>query len=171
MATPRSPGPHVTAALAGLAAVGLAALPVGGPWQPASVILAWSAVALVGTSLLTGHTWGLGAGAAIFVIRTGVHGLAGTGIMDLVVSAGLLVLLVEMGATSFEARRVPVDWPDAVARAVTIAVGAAAVVGLLAALLGGWALQGAGAQIGGLAAALGLVAVVVWLHRGSGTTA
>jgi hypothetical protein len=168
VATSRPPGPPLTAAVAIGMAVGLALLPVSGPWQPASVMLGWTAVVLVGVSLLSGHTSGLGAGGAVLLVRTGVHGLAGAGVIDLVVSSALLLALLETGAASLEGRTVPIHWPAAMVRGVTVGVGGGAVVLIFAALIGEAHLSGVGAQIGGLATALLAALWMVWLHQARG---
>ncbi|MFP3914965.1 MAG: hypothetical protein ACLFWM_08825, partial [Actinomycetota bacterium] len=109
-----------------------------------------------------GHTWAMGAGCATFLMRTGVHGLAGAGLADLVASAGLLLVVVELGSASLEGRSVPISAPASVARSLLVGGGGAGAVLVVAVLEPvGWEV---GAVVG-LAAALVAALIVVALAR------
>lgn len=155
----------MTAGVAAGAAAGLAALPVSGPWQPASVILGWTAAILAVFSLVTGYTGWMGLACVLFVVRTAMHGLAGAGPADLVGSTVLLLVLVETGAASFEARHIPIHWPADMARTLLVAAGGAGIVMVAAGLVGGAFLAGPAALTGGLAAALVVGMLAVWIQR------
>lgn len=165
MAAPTPPGARLTAALAVVVAVILAVVTPTGPWQPASVILGWSTVVLVGLGVAVGLAGPLAAGAVLTVVRVGVHGLAGDRVPGLVITSILLVVMVELALTSFETRVIPIHLPTAMGRLAVIAV----VAGLVVVAVSGLAVDGGAAGAGGslvaLAAALAVGVVVYWLTR------
>lgn len=165
MATTGSSGPGLSAFMAVGAAIVLALATPSGPWQPASVILGWAAVALVAVSLLAGYTWALAAGCATFLVRTGIHGLAGEGLAELALSTALLLMVVEFGATSLEGRLMPIHWPSMVARSLLVGATGGGVVVVVAAVVGGSGFGGGGATVAGLAAAVLAAVVIVALSR------
>lgn len=165
MATSGTPGPGLSAFMAAGAAIVLALATPNGPWQPASVIFGWVAVALVAVSLLTGYTWALAAGCATFLVRTGIHGLAGEGLADLALSAALLLAVTEFGATSLEGRLMPTHWPSTAARSLLVGVGGGGVVVVVGALVGGSGFEGTGATVAGLAAGVLVAVAIVGLSR------
>lgn len=165
MAKAFSPGATLTAAAAAVLAVVLAADVPAGPWQPAAIILGWSAVTLTAASLLTGYTWGLAAGAVIFVARAGIAGLAGDLRPGLAVRTALILAVIELGGASLEGRRVPLDVVAVAVRAVAIAAGGGLMVGLVGRGVAGTAVGGTGAHLIGLAVAFLAGSVILWLHH------
>jgi hypothetical protein len=159
---------HLTAA--GAVGVGLVAATfiVDGPWQPISVVSGWLAVLFLVASVVWGRPVGLMVAAALQVARVGVHGIAGERTPGLVVSAVLLVAMVELAAASFEARQMPLPFDTALARSILLAAVAGLAVGLVAVGVRSTPVTGAGAAIIGLVAALSAAGLLVWLARPSG---
>lgn len=169
MASSGTPGPGLSAFVAIGAALVLALATPTGPWQPASVILGWVAVVLVGVSLLTGYTWAMAAGCATFLVRTGIHGQAGAGLADLVLSTVLLLALVELGSASLEGRLIPMHWPAVASRSLLVGMGGGGVVAVVATVMGGVGFGGVGARVAGLAFALLAALLTVGLSRRAGS--
>lgn len=159
-----APSPPTSARLTGAGAIGaavvLAAFTPAGPWQPVSVFLGWAAVVAVLVSVGVGKPAGLAAGSVLFVIRAGVHGLAGDRTPGLVLTGVLLALMVELAAVSFDLRVMPLSPLRAAARAAAVAVGAGFVVAISVTGLS----RGAGVgPVAGLAVAFGATLALTWL--------
>lgn len=156
---------YLTAAGAVGAATVSAGYVVEGPWEPLSLTLGWVLVALVAWSVLVGRPAGLALAAAVYVVRVGLHGVAGDRSPGLALAAVVLVAMVELGSISLEARQMPLELGPALARGVVAAAGAGVIVAVVA---GGGEIPsvgGAGKAIIGLAAALASAGAVLLLAR------
>lgn len=145
--------------------MGLALLPVVGPWQPASVITGWMAAALVVWGTVAGRAWAVSTASVLLVVRVGVHGVAGGGLGELVTAALFLYLVIEGASASFEARQMPTRWDRELSRVLLVAGGAAAVVGLLALAIAGVSAGGRVSQIVGLGLAFAVGTLLLWIQR------
>lgn len=150
-----------------VAAVALALYAPTGPWQPLSALLGWAVVLSVALALLTARATGLAVAASLTCIRLGIHGLAGDRTPGLVASAFLLILLVEMGADSIEARRIPVAASAALLRSTMVAAAAAGLAGVLS-LVGAVEVGGSIRLLIGLVGAVAVAGAVLWLVGASG---
>lgn len=165
MATTPTTRPRVIGVAAIAPLVVLAAIIPAGLWEPAAATLGWLAVGTLTAGVLLGAPWGVAAGVTLAVVRTGILGLAGDRSPGLAVSALLIVLALELSTLSLEARTLPIDLGQSVARAVMKAAGAGGV-----AWLAGWILQappmsGTGLLLVALAAGFGSASLVLWLAR------
>lgn len=154
--------PGLIGLLALAPAVALATMSVPGPWEPVSVAVGWTAVVLLAGGIVAGYPSPIAVGTALLVARTGIHGLAGDRFPGLAISTVLILATVEMASLSFESRRMPLDLPRAVARALAAAAGGGLIVGVAASILDGPQLEGAGYRLLGLALALVLGSTLVW---------
>lgn len=159
---------HLTAAGAVGAGVVAATFVVDGPWQPISMVSGWLVVGFLVVSVVWGRPVGLVMAAALHVARVGVHGIAGERTPGLVISAVLLVAMVELAAASFEARQMPLPFDTALARSILFAAAAGLAVGLVAVGVRSTPVAGPGAAIVGLVAALSAAGLLIWLARPSG---
>lgn len=165
MATTVQTNVRVTAASALGLAVLQASLSVSGPWQPASVILGWTAVVTLGVGLAMGLTGGVAAAAFLEVVRIGIQGISGDATPGLVVSAALLVAMVETASASLEARRMPTDLAIALAQAVLGASAAGAAVAVSILVVDVAAVSSTGWRVAGLAGAVAIAMVVLGVQR------
>lgn len=162
MASSPAPVTGLTAAAAILAAAALALATPTGPWQPASVILGWMAVLAVATGVLAGIPTAVAVATALLLLRLGVHGLAGDRTPGLVLSAVLLLAIVELASASFEARMMPLLMRWVLLRLAVLAAFTVGVVGLTAPAAG--STSGPTQLVALVSAFLGAVSVV-WVWR------
>ena len=111
-----APTPPSTAYLTagGAVAIGMVAaffVPEG-PWEPISAILGWTVPLLVAVGLTWGRPAAVVAAAAVFVVRIGVHGIAGDRSPGLAVSAVMLVAMIELAARDPELHADLQEWVD-----------------------------------------------------------
>ena len=162
---PPPPTSYLTAAGSLAVAVTAATFTVDGPWEPISMMLGWLVPMLLAIGLVLGRPGGVAAAAATYVVRIGVHGIAGDRTPGLAVSALLLVAMIELAAVSWDSRRMPIPLDGALARTVLLAAGAGLAVGLVAVgeprALG----SGAAPAVIGLMGAMAVTAILLRLGK------
>lgn len=165
MATPYAPAARLSAVAAVALGLGLAWHVPTGPWQPASLILGGLALVVLVLGLVTGSVGAVAGATVVFLIRVGIHGLAGDRGPGLVMTTVLILAMIELADHSFSARTGAVDlrstmwWGVAtvVFGAVTMAVTAPGPVGER--LVGPWL------SLAGVGAAVAAASVVLVVRR------
>lgn len=165
MAKTHSTGTYLSAAVAATAGLFLALEGPIGPWQPLTVMLGSAGlIALLG-ALVTGYPWGLGVATVLFVLDAGVASVAEAGGVDPALTVAALMLMIEAGVTSFDARVRPVPVLLCLVRGFALATISAFVVLLARLAVTGVPVAGPYLPVIGLLAAAFGVGLLLWLRR------
>jgi hypothetical protein len=165
MAPPSATLARLTGAGAVAATVVSAILSAEGPWEPASVILGWTAVGAMAAGVGFGMVGGVASAVVIQVVRLGIEAVAGGSAVETVLSTLLLVGAVEAASTSFEGRRMVLEPWGAMGRIALAALGAAVAAALVLMAVGRPPTQSVEWRVAAVAGAAAIVLLVMGAQR------